>query len=212
MKNLFDPRLGAADRSSVPARKVAIARATLRGVLAALLLFVSAGAAPLHAASGESKGPSSDPFAKAAFPSLTYDGFTGGFCSQDEFRTDVTAHYDVVGLVNISGTTFLNGSFYDAYAFTETGPAAYVADFKRVFIPPLASSTYRFDFQSVVRQGTRVLGTSATTIFCTNGVLTAASLWMPYSEPIPVLPPAPLGMLVLLMAVAGLARLRNDRA
>ncbi|MBK7331345.1 MAG: hypothetical protein IPI87_02635 [Betaproteobacteria bacterium] len=158
-------------------------------------------------------GPAS-PGAKAASESLTYDSFTASSCSQGGFTTLAIGRLNIVGPVVIDGRTTLDGANYDSYLLDlNTGPATFDTSFDRTFAPPPpASSTYTFVFDSTARQGTRELGRSVTTIRCTNGAFSAINVWIPRAEPIPTGHPGAWVALTLLLAAAGLARLRAGRA
>ena len=158
-------------------------------------------------------GPAS-PGAKAASESLTYDSFTASSCSQGGFTTLAIGRMNIVGPVVIDGRTTLDGVNYDSYLLDlNTGPATFDTSFDRTFAPPPpASSTYTFVFDSTARQGARELGRSVTTIRCTNGAFSAINVWIPRAEPIPTGHPGAWVALTLLLAAAGLARLRAGRA
>lgn len=181
----------------------------LAGGLLAVAVALPAAA---QGGSGGLAGPAT-PSGKASSESLTYDSFTGFDCSQSGFFTAAIGHLDIVGPVNIDGTTLLDGHRYDSYSLDlGTGPATFPTDFSRTFSPPPpASSTYTFVFFSTVRQGAREVGRSVTTIRCTAGAFSATNAWLPPLQPIPAGHPAAWATLALLLAAAGLARLRAGR-
>jgi hypothetical protein len=207
LKNSQSPRVGVADRSTVPARFAAF-------LAAALLALAGIGAAPAHAQSGGRTGGASLPHVKAFGESLTYDSFSNFNCSQGGFTTDAIAHMDIAGHVLIDGQSYLNGQPYDTYsADLLTGPDTFPTVFSRTFTPPPpGSSTYEFVFRSRVRQDDRFVGWSVTTITCNAGALSAANVFAPADNPIPAGTPAGLAALALLLAAAAALRLRPRRA
>lgn len=214
MKNLLRPLLAAAGRSSVPAANVVSVRARLaRGLVAGVLAVSATLPIAALAASGERTGGSL-PGAKASGESFTYDNFTNFNCSQAQFFTNATAHFNIVGDVVLDGVTKLDGTQYDTYSIPVTGgPDTFITNFSRNFTPPPpGSSTYTFVFRSTVLQGTRRIGISETTIVCTNGALSAQNIWIAGGEPIPAGGPASWAALALLLAAAAAVRLAPRRA
>ena len=185
--------------------------------LAAALLAVGAFAAvPALAQNGGRSGGPSLPHVKAAGESLTYDTFTTSNCSQSGFTTSTVVHLDIAGHVFVEGTTFLDGAPYDTYtADLGLGPDTFVSSdgFGRNFTPPPpASSTYTFVFRSRALRDGEIVGTSVTTITCTNNVFAAINVWEGPGTPIPAGDPAAWAALALLLAAAAAARLRTRRA
>jgi hypothetical protein len=182
----------------------------------ALLVLAVFAAMPALAQNGGRGGSPSLPHAKATGESLTYDTFTAFNCSQTGFTTGATVHLNITGHVLVSGTTFLDGVFYDTFTSDlEIGPDTFVSSegFARTFTPPPpVNSTYTFVFRSrAIREG-EFVGTSVTTITCTNGAFAAVNAWEPEGTPIPAGTPAAWMTLALLLAAAGALRLRTRRA
>ena len=174
-------------------------------------------ALPAQASSGGRIDGSSLPLGKANGGSLTYDTFTTSSCSQDGFSTNAIARMTLAGHVVVSGQTLLDGVSYDSFSEDlETGPATFDTKFlrPRENDPPFgaSSSTYTFVFNAnVINEGRRV-GTVVTTITCTSGAMTAASVWSALPEPVPALPPFGWALLALLLASAASLRLNRRRA
>ncbi|HEY8242455.1 MAG TPA: hypothetical protein VII68_03275 [Casimicrobiaceae bacterium] len=184
-------------------------------MLATTLVVLGAlAAAPALAQNGGRTGGASLPHIKAAGESLTYDGFTNFNCTQGGFTVDATAHFDIQGDAAVSGVTTLDGAPYDTFNFPLTdGPDTFTTLFSRVFTPPPpGSSSYVFVFRAQVSQGIRRIGTSVTTITCTNGLLSAVNVWTPNGEPIPAGGPAAWLALALLLAASAALRLSTRRA
>jgi hypothetical protein len=215
LKNLLRPPVAADGRPTVPAALSETARGRLQhAVLAGLFALSACLPASALAASGERVGGASLPGAKAGVEALTYDAFVNSTCSQAGFFTDATAHLDISGDVVLGGVTTLDGAHYDEYTLpVPGGPDVFPTKFFRDFAPPPpASSTWTFVFRSHVYQGGRRLGTSQTTITCTNGVFGAVNAWIPEPEPIPAGGPLGLGALALLLAAVAVRRLALRRA
>lgn len=195
------------------------AAATRLRLLAAGLFVLGGLVAPIAAAgSGERVSAATSGTAKDEDDSLRYDSFSAFNCSASSFTVDAIAHLNVHGPASIEGTTTLNGVPYDSYfADLGTGPDSFTTNFGRDFAlpgkpPGPGTSTYTFQFNTLVKSGTRHIGRTVTRIRCTDGALLAASEFtpdQPYS--VPVGGPGAIAGLGLAIALVAAARLGRSR-